>query len=507
MTDGIASLAAGTSEHTDISKIEQQELAALITIILFLSKPYQHSLNAIVKTQHIQSVHQIKNNAIHIYSRSEKWGLPVLRPNKAKQVEDQNRPFLRPSKKIIPLSIHPIVWKLLEPWLLERKKQVGSKKRVYSLFEINHQKEDLLKKKLTDIFKRINNQYNTRITLHRVSSYFKQTLGDYCGDNAEASLLLSDLPVSGQKNPLYYFNTNLSILEDQYSQVCEFITSPLRPSKYDKLPSNPALNKSNNSHYIGSAVCPTDECITTLVNNLQDRVHFEKNNSNEVSSYIAFHNALTSYSMMMLAFASGYRAVTNPLVSLTEVDLEQGFLVISDKDNKDNFNSRLVWLPKICREQIAAFNNYRRSLSEKLYLLNMDLAKKLDDEYNCDFIWPKEKKAREDPSKLPFFFYLQLQKNHATLRPFVKQIVVTSGRDISWEYTIPDNANRHYLRSKLREARVSGEIIDAYMGHWLRGQEPFGCFSTLSPKMLAQELEIPLTQILKENGWKVINGN
>lgn len=503
LTEVILPLSKGVFEDPNLTKREQHELAALFTIMIFVSKPHEQAWNTIVKRQRTRPSSNVKNNSIYLFLQNRKWALPVLRPDRARKVTELNAPFVRKSHKAVILPILPEIWKLIDPWLMERRTHVETKKKSFPLFEIDPQRKKLLEKRLKGILTNINQRLNTRITLHRMSSCFKQMLADHCGDFAKASLLLNDLPISGQINPLYYYNINLNEVEDQYSKVCELFTSALQ-SKEHLPPLDKAMTRvSNKPHQIGSSVCPTSDCISTIVSNLYDRVHYERNNSHDVSSFVAFHNAFTSYCMMMLAFSSGYRAVSNPLVSLSEIDLDQGFLVISDKDNNDNFNSRLVWVPQLCCDQLRVYNNYRQNSEEKFYMLNSEIASQLRDEYHSEFSWPKEKRSDGDQNKLPFFFYLQ----HTSSPSLVKAISVRSGHDFSWEYSIPDNANRHYLRTKLSEAGIEGEIIDAFMGHWLRGQEPFGRFSTLSPEMVANILDKPLTKILKDNGWKVINVN
>ncbi|MEP1215139.1 MAG: hypothetical protein ABJM11_03880 [Marinobacter sp.] len=66
---------------------------------------------------------------------------------------------------------------------------------------------------------------------------------------------------------------------------------------------------------------------------------------------------------------------------------------------------------------------------------------------------------------------------------------------------LPLNINRHYLRSELRHRGVHAEFVDAWMGHWLDGQEPMGRFSTLSPLDFSSSIEPVLSEILNEMGW------
>lgn len=39
--------------------------------------------------------------------------------------------------------------------------------------------------------------------------------------------------------------------------------------------------------------------------------------------------------------------------------------------------------------------------------------------------------------------------------------------------TLPANIDRHYLRSKLSQLECPAEMIDYFMGHWERGEEPY----------------------------------
>jgi len=79
-------------------------------------------------------------------------------------------------------------------------------------------------------------------------------------------------------------------------------------------------------------------------------------------------------------------------------------------------------------------------------------------------------------------------------------------KEISWSYPLPLNTKRHYLRTRLREKGVTGEIVDAFMGHWYTGQEPHGRFSTLSPQFFKQQIDAPLSTLLRDDGWVAIPG-
>ncbi len=190
--------------------------------------------------------------------------------------------------------------------------------------------------------------------------------------------------------------------------------------------------------------------------------------------------------------------------SLAELDFDTGILAISDKDDQKNFKSRIVWLPELCQKQIVEFNNHRKKVLEQLIILNPLLQTQLQLDYEDIFIWPNSKAAKEQTAKrLPFFFFLQDSGNE-TIKINVKP--TSLHQEIRWAYDLPDNANRHYLRTKLREYNVSGTFVDAFMGHWSIGQEPFGEYSGLSPQLFSKKVKGALTTISEENRWRVING-
>jgi hypothetical protein len=49
-------------------------------------------------------------------------------------------------------------------------------------------------------------------------------------------------------------------------------------------------------------------------------------------------------------------------------------------------------------------------------------------------------------------------------------------------------------------------VIHAFMGHFERGEEPWGHFSGLSPWSYRRELEQRLVPLLAEDGWKPVAG-
>lgn len=65
------------------------------------------------------------------------------------------------------------------------------------------------------------------------------------------------------------------------------------------------------------------------------------------------------------------------------------------------------------------------------------------------------------------------------------------------------NAYRKFLRTELSERGCPPEALAAFMGHWLRGEEPQDPYSSFCPAAYAGVLSDWITQLLKTLGWYV----
>jgi len=56
------------------------------------------------------------------------------------------------------------------------------------------------------------------------------------------------------------------------------------------------------------------------------------------------------------------------------------------------------------------------------------------------------------------------------------------------------------------EQKVNGELINAFMGHWGIGQEPWGKFSSSSPLELLEQISPYIDKFLEILGFEVVEG-
>lgn len=202
--------------------------------------------------------------------------------------------------------------------------------------------------------------------------------------------------------------------------------------------------------------------------------------------WVNLHNDYTLYVAEMLGFATGYRAVRDPLDSLTQIDWLTGFACISDKDDLDYYNARLVWLPPVVCKQIRHYQYHCQRLGERLMLINPEVAKNLlnhgvsieqDGETNRSNNTDKKtnKNSKAEKDRPPFLFLLNPNGRLLNLRP------AEITERLRTVFPVPVNVNRSYLRNRLRELDCPGELVNYFLGHWENGEEPFGPYATLSP--------------------------
>jgi len=201
---------------------------------------------------------------------------------------------------------------------------------------------------------------------------------------------------------------------------------------------------------------------------------------------------ITVYTVAMLGFATGYRAVHDPLLQEAEIDRESGFAVISDKDDDSFYNARIIWLPDICLRQFALYQNHLFALQRWLFDHNLPL-----------FFKSREKAStgRQTDRENPALFFLESNADDLPVQPkLLKKLLAETS------YQLPINANRHYLRTNLMNMGCPQEVVSAFLGHWERGEEPWGRYSGLSPIVYRKELAKHLVKLIGNDGWKLETG-
>lgn len=222
---------------------------------------------------------------------------------------------------------------------------------------------------------------------------------------------------------------------------------------------------------VGSVLCPTMSTVREAVTRMRGELESFATHLLMPAdmTFVRLHNFYTLYCVLGCGFAMGVRGVNNPYLHSSQINCAHGLAVITDKDSESGYKSRLVWLPAIILEMMRQYEDYLAAISQ---LFGLRAATR---ELPCYFLDADLKQKNVRPR---------------TMAPLLQEY-----------FPFPANAGRHFFYNTLRERGVSAEIVDSLMGHWWRGEEPWGPFSTLSLADLRKELEIVLPSLLDELGF------
>ncbi|MFL0806438.1 MAG: hypothetical protein K6L60_04005 [Oceanobacter sp.] len=315
-----------------------------------------------------------------------------------------------------------------------------------------------------------------RINEHRIRSHlFNTIVSQISGDVAEATLMTGRYhPMA--KTRLHYSAYPVHHLQDLYISALETMVNDVYREGYDQPDQRLSRTEQDQSEVIGSDYSPRKTAIQQAVSSLSTSLK-KRPGKDSLAEISHFHNRYTLYTVLMAGFCTGYRAVKDPFPAVPDIDRETGLCVISDKDGPDFYNSRLVWLPQLLISQLDHYDEHRNVVISMLVMNNDNI---------------------ERLSTLPDLFFLDdklhvLPVRPSTLKPLLEDLL-----------PLPINTNRRYLRTHLRLRGCPTEIVDAFMGHWARGEEPWGRYSSLSYGQITTELKRHLEPLITELGFKAI---
>jgi len=236
--------------------------------------------------------------------------------------------------------------------------------------------------------------------------------------------------------------------------------------------------------HVGSRFLPSAGFFQKRNMSLQSKLS-EYNKLEVQSSFdmlIQYHNDYVIYVSLMLLATTGYRAVYNPLPSLSMRLSRYKMIMISDKDDIDFTHARIIPLADSLNIQIKNYQSHLDKLSNLLHLLHPEAAfhvKKQTEELNHSL-------SVKPSDSVHWFSEIKNSKNHpGVLFYFSKNNYGTHIRNVhpSWLSEVdntdyPLNATRHYLRTFLAKHKLSPELIAFTMGHWSTGEAPLGRYST-----------------------------
>jgi hypothetical protein len=251
-------------------------------------------------------------------------------------------------------------------------------------------------------------------------------------------------------------------------------------------------HEANAGAYIGAERVAPRDYFRQLVRSLKNTLKGDW----QRMDLIAKHNAYTAYTWLYLALATASRGVHHPFEHL-DVAVEVGSINLHDKDYEGGGQARVAFLPQPLIRHLEGYLCWCRRLLQVMARVT-----------------PASKNWRSG------FNRMEVESGRRTLQPAAGEddypvygslFFLTSEwypepatpkkvrERLGTRHPLPANAQRHMLRTYLIEEKCPEDIIDAFLGHWDRGREPWASYGVVDPwgyrQKLLQYLE-PLLELL-----------
>ena len=296
----------------------------------------------------------------------------------------------------------------------------------------------------------------------------------------------------------YTTKSQHALVENYCAAFNEFVTEVVDEFEIeDSIVSSWSLNNNfTYESYIGARSTPKIETVKKLIDGLKDEIKKHKNRD-----WIEYHNAYTTYCILMLDYATGTRSVSRKYFLQSDIDFTKKQMLVWDKSAGDSLNSRIVHLPDLCIEQLLEYHKYRKHLVNKLIgMSDTNYTTLLSDRSQSPTSYFKSKLRNHVEIYIGQFFLLNKSGNPINIKPlYIRE-------QIKEIFHLPLNTNRHYIRFNFMLEKIPGEFIDAFMGHSSNGEEPYGRYSFLTLNEVIEETGTCIDKILNRDGWSVISG-
>ncbi len=274
----------------------------------------------------------------------------------------------------------------------------------------------------------------------------------------------------------FYATPAISHLQGIYCDATRSLAQELRLGGHSAQSAAPTVgNQGNHPSAVGSRLCPTRNAVKRAVRLLKLQIRKPSQPEADGNSRVGFirrHNWYTLYCVWSFSLAAGMRGIHSPYLRSSAIDPNSGFASLTDKDSGSGYHRRLIWLPNGIRKQIQLYEVYLASLRR----LGLPGA------------------TRKRPC-----YFLSDSGQPDDVRP------ATIVHQTSQFFPFPANFARRFVRTELLEDGVPPEVMDAWMGHWWQGEEPWGPYSTFSYSQYRQTLESKLVPFLDDLGIRPIS--
>lgn len=476
---------AKSSKYYSSSGVSADELAAILTCMFWTSS----SLDSLSNFKLYCSPPDERLGNGFLATKRGQPPLWVINPPRPIGYEKPKKPTYKAetAADVLFLPVPEPARKILERYLDSR--QVDPDKK-----DILFPKLDLYRDAVGDFLTRIKRPTRMRHKLVRISDYLFEKLYHWQGSDIVTSMLATGRTHFLGWVPLHYTSISDREIALRYRQVCHEIIRDTAAeiglyAQEAELTGTDRVSQENQRTRIGTRYFPKVSTVRNLVAKLKKLLLTANSATATVEDILVLHNRMAIYTTVMIGYATGYRAVTDPYLRQASIDTATGFAVISDKDSDDCYHSRIIWVPPMVIKQLELYHQHLDAFGLRLMVLNRGL-------------YFEVRERLVEARSRPMLFMLKGNLKTVTVSKGSLQGICVQHLD----YELPANANRHYLLTRLLKRGCPRDVIAAYMGHWDQGTEAWGRFSSLSPQVYRENLERYLLPVLKKDGWLAIAG-
>ena len=247
--------------------------------------------------------------------------------------------------------------------------------------------------------------------------------------------------------------------------------------------------------HIGAKDVVDVKYIRQVAKYLYDKVKRTKDTHS--SSIYDIHNIRTIYTGLMIMWSTLHRGTSNPLPFITNYNGCYEYILISDKDYSDEFNSKYVYLPKKCQDQLKLYIKNTQGLIDTLKYDNKNLFNEIQGWGQRSILSQNREKRRQLDNSYTFFII----ENESSIKRLEPKIILSSIKDV-WPLDLHNI--RKSVGSLLSRRECPDTIINMILGHYHLGTEPSGEYSSVIPDVFKRIAAPFLDGVVKDIGWGVI---
>lgn len=302
---------------------------------------------------------------------------------------------------------------------------------------------------------------DNRVTESRLSKFLLTRILKETGGDLTAAAIITGTANQIAKVKLFYACPLVSRLQRIYVSVATGLKNELWHTIEQPPPVPANVQFDSHLNYIGSRLCPTLGAVQDAIEELK----LELKKTSPTLELQRYHNLFTLYTLLMFFYTTGVRGIRTPYLDLSDIELKSGLSILTDKDSGVGYKSRLVRFTPTLIDQMLGYQEFI-SRSPRIHLMP------------------------NSPCFLLATDFSPIEVRPRTLVPLLKDIGLP----------FPVNIHRRFISSELLDTGCPPEVVSAWMGHWHRGEEPWGKFSSFSHGEFRRTLEHFLDPLLAKLG-------